>query len=55
VDFRDLVWSSDWSGDEVGYDDVELVGLYQLKHADYDFYIDMSTMEILKVFYCGDE
>ena len=45
-----LVWQSDWNGDEVGFDDVAIVGLYSQERSDektYNFYIDMETMRIL--------
>ena len=46
--FEDIYWSSDWNGDEVGYDDIDVVGLYSLKDWSVYFYIDVSTMEILE-------
>lgn len=53
--FEDLIWSSDWNGDEVGYDELNVVGLYILKDTDFGFYIDMDTMRILEVIYYGEE
>lgn len=47
--FGNLGWSSDWNGDEVGYDHVDVVGLYLLNDTDFGFYINMETMEILEV------
>jgi hypothetical protein len=47
---EDLIWQSDWNGYEVGYEDVEVVGLYGLKHSDVHFYIDMDTLKILEAF-----
>lgn len=47
-----LVWSSDWCGDEVGYD-AEIVGLYTKSIGEDDderilnFYIDMDTYKVL--------
>ena len=29
-----LIWESDWNGDEVGYDDVLIVGLWTLPLTD---------------------
>lgn len=46
---EDLLWESDWNGDEVGYDEVSVVGLYREKDKERYFYIDMETMEILEV------
>ena len=28
IELTDLAWSSDWSGDEVGFPESEVVGLY---------------------------
>lgn len=44
----DLHWQSDWDGSEVGYDDVLVVGLYQLRDTDVYFYIDMENLVILE-------
>jgi hypothetical protein len=55
---EDLIWQSDWSGDEVGFDDdVDVVGLYmlQLPHKELYFYIDMDTMKILDAWSSEEE
>ena len=47
---EDLIWQSDWNGDEVGFDDVEVVGLYSHERSDgkvYSYYIDIDKMIIL--------
>jgi hypothetical protein len=49
-----LNWSSDWNGDEVGYDDIAVVGLYSVQDMDIDVYIDMETMQILDIFCLKD-
>lgn len=54
MDFEDLLWSSDWMGEEVGFEDVNIVGLYSVKDSDIDLYIDMETMKILQIF-CNNE
>ncbi len=54
MDFEDLLWSSDWSGDEVGFEESNIVGLYSVKDSDIDLYIDMETMKILQIF-CNNE
>jgi hypothetical protein len=46
---KDLLWSSDWNGYEVGYDDIDVVGLYRLVGTDVYFYIDVENNKILKV------
>jgi len=39
-------WQSDWNGDEVGYDDFDVVGLYSYR--GHDYYIDMETNMVLE-------
>lgn len=44
LDFSTLMWSSDWAGDEVGYPDIEIVGLYTFQPnvgPEISLYIDM--------------
>ena len=50
LDLPDLIWSSDLNGDEVGYPESELVGLYSQERYDgvYSFYIDMETNKVLE-------
>lgn len=43
----DLLWQSDWDGQEVGFDDINIVGLYTLKETTINFYIDMESNKIL--------
>ena len=49
IELTDLVWSSDWNGDEVGYPESEVVGLYLQERDDgiYSFYLDMETYKVL--------
>ena len=49
IELTDLVWSSDWNGDKVGYPESEVVGLYLQKRDDgiYSFYLDMETYKVL--------
>ena len=45
-----LAWQSDWNGDEVGFDDVDVVGLYSMEKDTgeiYNFYIDMNELRVL--------
>jgi len=49
MSFLNLGWSSDWIGYEVGHDECEIVGLYDLLGTNYSFYIDIINMEILEV------
>ena len=45
---RDFIWSSDWDGEEVGFPESSVVGLYNLRvNPDIYLYIDMETLEIL--------
>ena len=49
IELTDLAWSSDWNGDEVGYPEVGVVGLYSQERDDgiYSFYLDMETDRVL--------
>ena len=49
IELSDLAWSSDWNGDEVGYPESDVVGLYSQERDDgcYYFYIDMDTNMVL--------
>ena len=50
IELNNLVWSSDWNGDEVGYPELGVVGLYSQDRDDgcYCFYIDMDTNKVLE-------
>lgn len=50
IELSDLAWSSDWNGDEVGYPESDVVGLYSQERYDgcYYFYIDMDTNKVLE-------
>lgn len=49
IELTDLAWSSDWDGDEVGFPNSEVVGLYSQERDDgtYSFYIDFETCKVL--------
>lgn len=49
IRLENLRWSSDWNGDEVGYPDSGVVGLYSQERDDgiYSFYLDMETSKVL--------
>lgn len=49
IELINLAWSSDWNGDEVGYPEVGVVGLYSQERDDgsYSFYIDVETGKVL--------
>ena len=49
IELINLAWSSDWNGDEVGYPEVGVVGLYSQEREDgsYSFYIDVETGKVL--------
>lgn len=49
-----LNWNSDWDGEEIGYEDVLVVGLYSVQDADIDIYIDTETGRILDI-WCTKE
>lgn len=47
-----VAWSSDWNGYEVGFDEVEVVGLYSFQDYDgchYSMYVDVEHNEILEI------
>ena len=49
IELINLAWSSDWNGDEVGYPEAGVVGLYYQERDDgsYSFYIDVETGKVL--------
>lgn len=49
IELSNLIWSSDWNGDEVGYPNCNVVGLYSQERDDgrYSFYIDVETNKVL--------
>lgn len=50
-----LSWCSDWQGDEVGFPDSLVVGLYSLRdNPSVHLYIDVETMEILDMWKVED-
>lgn len=53
INFLNLAWNSDWNGNEVGHDELEVVGLYDLIDTEYGFYINMITLEIIEVIFWG--
>ena len=56
IDYTKLGWSSDWNGEDVGYDNVSVVGLYSdPNNEDVMYYIDMDTNKILEVLIEGEE
>ncbi len=55
VNFENLIWQSDFNGDEVGYDDVDVVGFYMDFQKNILYEINMETMEILNVERFGEE
>lgn len=52
---KDLLWESDWNGDEVGFPDVNVVGLYRLKDTQVYFYVDIEDMKILEAWEIKEE
>lgn len=45
----DLLWNSDFNGDEVGYDDVNVAGCYSLRNTGITMYLDVETGDILEL------
>lgn len=52
---KDLLWESDWNGDEVGFDDVDVVGLYRLVDTNVYLYIDVTTNRLLDAWEIKDD
>lgn len=44
-----LHWYSDWNGDEVGFPNVDVVGLYGSDELGTDFYVNSENGEVLAV------
>lgn len=55
VNYYDVHWSSDWSGDEVGYGDIDVVGLYSFPHTEIYMYLNMEDGTILEMWEDTDE
>ncbi|WNM50549.1 hypothetical protein Alsa1_CDS0199 [Staphylococcus phage Alsa_1] len=49
LDYSKLHWQSDWNGDEVGFENRSIVGLYT--YGDINFYIDTETEEVLEIWF----
>lgn len=49
IKITDLVWQSDWKGDEVGWPEVDIVGCYQKQTPTKTIlmYIDLEHGELL--------
>ena len=55
AEYCDLHWSSDWNGDECGYDDIDVVGLYSFKGTEIYMYLDTENGTILDMWENEDE
>ena len=53
--YNNLQWLSDWNGYEVGYDDVNVVGLWRIKDTEFYVYIDYEDDSILECWYGEEE
>lgn len=50
MDYRKLNWQSDYPGDEIGYDDILQIGIYQLiDFPEITILIDVVNDKILEV------
>ena len=47
VDYTADLWSSDWNGYEVGFDDVNVVGLYSIPDSPISYYVDTENGYVL--------
>lgn len=50
-----LHWSSDWNGDEAGYDELPVVGLYSFPNTEIYLYLNVEDSTILEMWESGDE
>jgi hypothetical protein len=53
-----LAWQSDFAGDEVGYPEIDIVGIYNLEAGDgytYTFLINMDDERILEIYKDDEE
>lgn len=64
--FKNLIWSSDWNGYEVGYDGIDVVGLYSFtldsdwidndySDKEVNMYINTENGEVLETWICQDD
>lgn len=55
VDYIKDHWSSDWNGYEVGFDDVNVVGLYSIPDSTISYYVDTENGYVLDAWAEVDE
>ena len=55
VDYTKDRWSSDWIGYEVGFDDVNVVGLYSIPDSPIYYYVDIENGYVLDAWAEVDE
>ena len=55
VDYTEDHWWSDWNGDEVGFDDVNVVGLYSIPDSPIAYYVDTENGYVLDAWAEVDE
>lgn len=53
LNFHEMGWQSDFSGEDCGFDDVEVIGIYTYRN--FMLMIDMETMEIKDVAHVGED
>lgn len=51
----DLHWQSDFNGDEVGFDDIDVVGLYSSVTLGHSLYLNTENGEVLAIFSDEDD
>ena len=55
VDYTEDHWWSDWNGDEVGFDNVNVVGLYSVPDSTISYYVDIENGYVLDAWAEVDE
>ena len=57
LQLENCLWLSDWLGYELGYDNVDYVGMYanEIDEVCYNYYIDMENMRLLEFWKVEDD
>lgn len=49
IGHQDLLWQSDWNGEEVDHPDVQVVGMYRWRDTGVYVYLNTETLEIIDI------
>ena len=53
IDYSKLHWQSDWNGDDVGYDSINVVGYYT--YYNLNLYINIEENEVIEMWFDEEE